>query len=1049
MISFILRKILGTQNEREVRRLKPVVESINALEPAMQKLDNKALLLKTGEFKARIREKLSDYRAEEMEKEQRKKVEKEILDEILPEAFAVVREAGRRTINMRHFDVQLMGGIVLHEGRIAEMATGEGKTLVATLAVYLNSLFERGVHVVTVNDYLAKRDSEWMGPLYRALGLSVGVIQHDYSPQDRQKAYSCDVTYGTNNEFGFDYLRDNMVVHKEERAQRELFYAIVDEVDSILIDEARTPLIISGAVDFTTTIYEDRRPLIEELVRKQRRRVQEILSEAEKLISEPEKSYEAAVKLLTAQRGEPKNKRLMHILEDAKIRRLIQRVELDYMRDKRLQELDDELFYAIDEKSNSVDFSEGGRQFLASKDPAFFVLKDMSEELKKIEDNENLSLEDKLTEKNKLYRQDAEKQEKIHVDRQLIRAYELFENEVDYVVKDTKVLIVDEFTGRLMPGRRWSDGLHEAVESKERVKPERESQTLATITLQNYFRMYKKLAGMTGTALTEAQEFHDIYKLEVVSIPTNQPLTRSNFPDAIYKTEREKFKAVVDEITELNKKGRPVLVGTLSIEKSERLSSMLKVRNVSHRILNAKYHELEAHIVAQAGSINAVTIATNMAGRGTDILLGGNPEYLAGDLIKQKEIESGQEASEEEFKAVLSGIKKQSDEEHRKVVELGGLHVLGTERHEARRIDNQLRGRSGRQGDPGSSRFYLSLEDDLLRLFGSDRMTLIMERFGIEEGQVIEHPLISKAIETAQKRVEEYNFSVRKQLLEYDNVMNRQREVVYEERRLILESENLKEHIFEMVDELLEEGVVTYLQPKESQEEDYHGMCLWLFEKFLVKFDPQELNNLSNVSFGEKTGSSELRNYIYNKLTSAYGEKEKLVGPSALREFERYILLRTIDELWKDHLYGMDSLREGIGLRAYGQRDPLVEYQHEGFKIFEDMIRQIKEDSISALFKIYGIEQKKETSVFGAVPQELVHQEVGQFQNIVRPPQEKILPTRMNLEEGDMARASRRGETTEPVRRQSPKIGRNDPCFCGAIDPQTGNPIKYKKCHGK
>ncbi|MDD5618636.1 MAG: preprotein translocase subunit SecA, partial [Candidatus Omnitrophica bacterium] len=770
MISFILSKILGTQNERELRRLKPVVEAINALEPAIKRLNDEELRAKTEEFKRRIKGKLADYRTEETEKEQRKKLEREILDEILPEAFAVVREAGRRTINMRHFDSQLMGGIVLHEGRIAEMATGEGKTLVATLAVYLNSLFERGVHVVTVNDYLAKRDSEWMGPLYRALGLSVGVIQHDFSSSDRQKAYACDVTYGTNNEFGFDYLRDNMVIRKEERAQRELFYAIVDEVDSILIDEARTPLIISGAVDFTTTIYEDRKPLIEELVRKQRRRVQEILDEAERLKNDPSKEYEAAIKLLIAQRGEPKNKRLMHILEDAKTRRLIQKVELDYMRDKRLQELDDELFYAIDEKSNSVDFSEGGRQFLGSKDPAFFVLRDISEELKKIEDDESLSLEDKLNEKNRLYRQEAEKQEKIHVDRQLIRAYELFENEVDYVVKDAKVLIVDEFTGRLMPGRRWSDGLHEAVEAKERVKPERESQTLATVTLQNYFRMYKKLAGMTGTAATEAQEFHDIYKLEVVVIPTNRPLTRTNFADAIYKTEREKFKAVVDEITELNKKGRPVLVGTLSIEKSERLSNMLKARNIPHRVLNAKYHELEAHIVAQAGRINAVTIATNMAGRGTDILLGGNPESLAGDLIKQKTAESGQEIGEEEFKNVLSDIKKQADEEHKKVVELGGLHVLGTERHEARRIDNQLRGRSGRQGDPGSSKFYLSLEDDLLRLFGSDRMSLIMERFGIEEGQVIEHPLISRAIEGAQKRVEEYNFSVRKQLLEYDNV---------------------------------------------------------------------------------------------------------------------------------------------------------------------------------------------------------------------------------------------------------------------------------------
>lgn len=1035
MVGFVLSKILGTQNERELRRLRPVVMAINQFEPAMQKLSEVELRAKTEEFKKRIQEKLVDFRVDEMESEVRKKVEKEILDEILPEAFALVREAGRRTINMRHFDVQLMGGIVLHEGKIAEMATGEGKTLVATLAVYLNALLGRGVHVVTVNDYLARRDAEWMGPIYRALGLTVGVIQHDSSLEERQKAYSCDVTYGTNNEFGFDYLRDNMVVRKEERVQRELFYAIVDEVDSILIDEARTPLIISGPVAFTTAVYEERRPMIEELVRKQRRLVQEILDEGEKLLKEANnKEYEAATKFLICQRGEPKNKQLLHLLEDAKIRRLIQRVELDYMRDKRLHELDEELYYTIDEKANSVDFSEKGRQFLGSKDPGLFVLKDIAEEMKRIEEEPLLSLEDKLNQKHNLYRQEAEKQEKIHVDRQLIRAYELFENEVDYVVKDGKVIIVDEFTGRLMPGRRWSDGLHEAVEAKERVTPERESQTLATITLQNYFRMYKKLAGMTGTAATEAQEFHSIYKLAVVVIPTNRPLVRTNYPDMIYKTEREKFKAVVEEIIELYEKGRPVLVGTLSIEKSERLSEMLKKQNIPHRVLNAKYHELEAHIVAQAGRLNSVTIATNMAGRGTDILLGGNPEYLAKDLIKQRSKESGQ-MSEDQTREIFREIKKQTEEEHERVVKLGGLHVLGTERHEARRIDNQLRGRAGRQGDPGSSRFYLSLEDDLLRLFGSDRLSQIMERFGMEEGQVIEHPLISKAIETAQKRVEEYNFSIRKQLLEYDNVMNRQREIIYEERRLVLESENLKEHIYEMVEELLEAALTGYIFSKAKEEEkDYAGLCLWLFEKFWVRFQPEELENPPE--------GVPLKESIYKKLISSYEEKERLIGETQLRDFERYILLRTIDERWKEHLYNMDSLREGIGLRAYGQRDPLVEYQHEGFALFEDMIAQIKEESVSSLFKVYGSLERKIISIFEGLPQEFLHQEVGQFQNVARRVPPQILPSVRDLEDSQMAQAARSRESREPFRRPSPKIGRNDPCPCGSGK-------KYKKCHGK
>ncbi|MCM8798087.1 MAG: preprotein translocase subunit SecA [Candidatus Omnitrophica bacterium] len=1004
-----------------------MVEQINLLEPKMQSLSNEQMRAKTEEFKEYIKKRLGEVSGEEM----RRKKEEEVLAEILPEAFALVREAGRRTIGLRHFDVQLMGGVVLHKGKIAEMATGEGKTLVATLPVYLNALLGRGVHVVTVNDYLARRDAEWMGPIYKLLGLSVGVIQHDSSSEERKKAYLSDVTYGTNNEFGFDYLRDNMVVRKEERVQRELFYAIVDEVDSILIDEARTPLIISGPVAFVNTIYEERRPVIEELVHKQRRLIQNILNEAEKLWNQPGKEYLAGVKFLIALRGEPKNKRLLQFMEENKIRRMIQKVELDYIRDKRLHELDEELFYVIDEKSNSVDFSEKGRQFLGAHSPDLFVLKDIAAEIKLIEENENISWEEKLRLKNELFRKEAEKQERIHADRQLIRAYELFENEVDYVVKDGKVVIVDEFTGRLMPGRRWSDGLHEAVEAKERITPERESQTLATITLQNYFRMYKKLAGMTGTAFTEAQEFHAIYKLDVIVIPTNRPLIRTNYPDVIYKTEREKFKAVVEEIMDLYNKGRPVLVGTLSIEKSERLSRMLKERKIPHNVLNAKYHELEAHIVAQAGRLNAVTIATNMAGRGTDILLGGNPEYLAKDFWKQMG-KDPREVPEEEFCKIYEEMKKKVEAEHKKVVELGGLHVIGTERHEARRIDNQLRGRAGRQGDPGSSRFYLSLEDDLLRLFGSDRLAVLMERFGMEEGQVIEHPLISKAIETAQKRVEEFNFSIRKQLLEYDNVMNRQREVIYEERRLVLEAEELKSHIYEMLEEILEDKIAQFFPDKE--EPDYSGFCSFLYEKFLVKFEPVEVQRLA---------LTEIKEYVYKRLIAHYEDKERLLGTEQWREFERFVLLQTIDERWKEHLYNMDALREGIGLRAYGQRDPLVEYQHEAFAMFEEMIYRVKEESLSALFKFYGLTEKRIFGIFEGLPQELVHQEVGQFESLpVRMSREETIPAPRDLEESSMAQAAKRGGSTTPYRRSGPKIGRNDPCPCGSGK-------KYKKCCGK
>lgn len=920
MFNFILTKIFGTQSERELRHINPIVEMINSLEPQMQKLTDGELRAKTDMFKERIKA-------------------GEMLDDILPEAFAVVREAARRTINMRHFDMQLMGGIVLHQGKIAEMATGEGKTLVATLPVYLNALTGKGVHVVTVNDYLARRDREWMGPIYESLGLSVGVIQHDMAPYQRQLAYNSDVTYGTNNEYGFDYLRDNMVVRKEDRVQRKLHYAIVDEVDSILIDESRTPLIISGPAEESTDKYYKIDKLVPRLTRGKR---------------DEEKKIETG----------------------------------DYI---------------VDEKAHTAYLTEEGEIKAAS--------------LLGIENLHDIKYMDY----------------KHHIN-QALRAHELFKRDVDYVIKDGGVMIVDEFTGRLMPGRRWSDGLHQAIEAKEGVRIERENQTLATITFQNYFRMYEKLAGMTGTALTEAGEFSHIYKLDVVVIPTNKPLIRTNYPDCIYKTEKEKFDAVVKEIAELYEKGRPVLVGTISIDKSERLSLLLKRKGIPHQVLNAKYHEMEAHIVAQAGRFKAVTIATNMAGRGTDILLGGNPEYLANDYLKQKEIDP-KAATLEQKQEALNLIKPKIDEEHNNVVSLGGLHILGTERHEARRIDNQLRGRAGRQGDPGSSRFYLSLEDDLLRIFGSDRIKVIMDRLGLEEGQEIQHPLVTKAIETAQKRVEEHNFSIRKHLLEYDNVMNKQREILYDERRFVLEAESLKEHIFEMIDDIADEALDIYANEELRETEwDLDGLINFLNSKFLL---PRDIINKEEINIAR----DKLREDIINSFKDTYNKKEASVGSEVMRELEKIILLQTIDSKWKDHLYAMDILREGIGLRAYGQKDPLVEYQHEGFDMFEDMTYRIKEEALEYILKVRPFIEEKIQGIFEALPQEFSHPEF----NRPRQPQPAYPDSYSEDTLSDQPQTPR----VTTYQRESQKVGRNDPCPCGKIDAKTGKPLKYKKCCGR
>ncbi|MBI4335573.1 MAG: preprotein translocase subunit SecA [Candidatus Omnitrophica bacterium] len=950
MVNYVLKRIFGSQNERYLRKVWPVVRKISGLEPEVSKLTDGQLRAKTGELRTRLKEGLKesapytpetaeDFETERYEKELKQK-EKETLDEILPEAFAVVREAAKRFVGMRHFDTQLIGGMVLHQGKIAEMATGEGKTLVATLAAYLNALLGRGVHIVTVNDYLARRDREWMGPIYESLGLSVGVLQHDMGPQERQQAYACDITYGTNNEFGFDYLRDNMVTRAEHMAQREANFAIVDEVDSILIDEARTPLIISGPAEESTELYY---------------RIDKIIPRLKK------GAKDEATKVETGD-------------------------------------------FVVDEKGHNTYLTDEGE----AKVIELLGIKDMHS---------------------------IESMEYRHHVNQALRAHNNFTRDVDYIVKDGEVIIVDEFTGRLMPGRRWSDGLHQAVEAKEEVKIERENQTLATITLQNYFKMYRKLAGMTGTAETEAVEFERIYNLGVVVIPTNRPLTRTNHPDVIYKTEKEKFKAVCDEIEELHRKGRPVLVGTISIEKNERLGKMLKNRNIPHNILNAKYHELEAHIIAQAGSLGGVTIATNMAGRGTDILLGGNPDFLAKDKIAKLKA-SGKDLSAEEEKNIFEQMRHRTEEEHKRVVEAGGLHVLGTERHEARRIDNQLRGRSGRQGDPGSSRFYLSLEDDLMRIFGSDRISGIMTRLGMEEGQDIQHPLVSRAISTAQKRVEEHNFEIRKHVLEYDNVMNKQREIVYGERRKILFSEDLKSYLDGLMGEVVDIGLDMYLNKNMRQDEwDYDGLRDWLRNKFLIGVSDAKL---------EEASAEETRELVLGRLKDGLRAREMSAGgPETMGELEKVVLLHVIDSRWKDHLYGMDNLREGIGLRAYGQRDPLVEYQHEGYELFVDMIDGIKQEALEFLFKVRTVEEeKKKAGVFEAVSKEFTHEEKESFRGLAAAPQQGRdegggEPFAPMMPRG--ASSPHEQEKIAPYHRETPKVGRNDPCPCGSGK-------KYKKC---
>ena len=1036
-MKFILNKIIGSQNKKELARLKPLVDRVNSLEAGISKLSDEELRLKTAGFREHVDRRKEEFRSEIEEIERRireasfpqerdklklklKVLKNKMFEDILPEAFAVVREVSRRVLGMRSFDVQIIGAAVIHEGKIAEMATGEGKTLVATLPAYLNALAGDGVHIVTVNDYLATRDREWMGPIYEFLGLSVGVIQHDMSPEERKKAYACDITYGTNNEFGFDYLRDNMVIRKEDIVQRKFGFAIVDEVDSILIDEARTPLIISGPAYSVNTSYTEMKPVVDDISRLQRKLVIELLAKLKNTLDKKE-NEEAKKFLYLIHKASPKEKELLDlVLKNTAVKVLFDRSVSSY--ESKLMEAErvgllESLYFIFDEKTREVTFTSRGEEVMRQKFNVEFMIEDLEVKLSEIASREGLSDEEKIVKENEVTEKYLKQQRSVDSIKQLLKAYILFQKDVDYVIHENKVLIVDAFTGRMMPGRRFSEGIHEAIEAKEGVEVQKESQTLATITLQNFFRMYDKLSGMTGTAATEADEFEKIYSLAVVVIPTNKPLHRTNLGDVIYKTEREKFNAICDKIESLHQEGRPVLVGTISIEKSEVLSKLLKKRGSPHYILNAKYHEMEAHIIAQAGRFKAVTIATNMAGRGTDILLGGNPEYLTEDAVNKLSIESKEETARVKEK-YLKEYKEKTDLEHRKVVELGGLHVTATERHEARRIDNQLRGRAGRQGDPGSSGFYLSLEDDLMRIFGSDRIKMIMERLGMEEGQEIEHPLVTRAIRTAQKRVETQNFEIRKHLLKYDNVMNQQRELIYSRRRNVLLDESLKEEVYNILKDILTD----WLGNRDNTEEYMRDFCDKLRVKFLLNFKSDQFANLTNEEIIKK---------VLEASKFYYAKKEKILGEEKAKALERMVMLGVLDSNWKDYLFSMDSLREGITWRAYGQRDPLVEYQHEAFEMFTELVRTIDEEIVERLFKTFAVEERFTQGVFRKSEEAFIHEEYSALASPA-PPGGEVPPAMPDTRPGL--------ETS--YKRKTPKVGRNDPCPCGSG-------LKYKKCCGK
>jgi preprotein translocase subunit SecA len=1029
LITKILGAIFGSKQERDVKKLKPIVDKVNSFKEQISSLTDDKLKAKTIEFKERLSR-------------------GETLDDILPEAFAVFREATHRVLGerrmvfdpyykkeipfMAHFDVQVMGAIVLHQGKIAEMKTGEGKTQVAAMAAYLNALSGKGVHVVTVNDYLAKRDSEWMGKILRFLGLTVGCLDKtEPGTPERRQAYECDVTYGTNNEFGFDYLRDNMASSPSQLVQRELNFAIIDEVDNILIDEARTPLIISGPVTKSNKEYEELKPRVERLVNAQNQLIQKMLNEIESLLGKEGKEYELGYKLLAVKRGAPKNKKLIKLLKEEGVSAYIKQVETDYLREKKLYQIDEELYYTIDESGHSAEMTEKGRALISGSNPDFFVVPDLSEILHKIDNDPSLSPLEKSKKKEEAHILYAERTERIHCVSQLLRAYSLFEKDVDYVVQDGQILIVDEFTGRILHGRRWSEGLHQAVEAKEGVKVEGENQTLATITFQNFFKMYSKIAGMTGTAITEAVEFNEIYKLDVVTIPTNRPMIRIDEEDEIYRTHREKYAAVVKEITEMNKIGRPVLVGTTSIEKSELLSKLLTRAGIKHEVLNAKQHAKEAQIIAQAGRLGAVTIATNMAGRGTDIVLGGNFEVLANNELLKEGI-SPDDLTLEEKRKKYAKLYKQLEEEHKKVVELGGLHIIGTERHEARRIDNQLRGRAGRQGDPGSSKFFLSLDDDLMRIFGSERIASVMDRLGVKEGEVISHRFVTRAIGNAQKRVEARNFEIRKHLKEYDDVMNLQRKEIYGLRQKILKGENIKEEILDQLAGTLEDLIYKYAGDKNSENWKINDLDKELQTLIGITY-PQEQNQ--NIP----SSQDQLFDEIWKLIKQKYEEKEQRLTPNIMRQLERGVCLMVIDNLWKDHLYEMDHLKGGVQYRAYGQKNPLYEYQREGMKMFEELRANIAREITSYIFRLEVVVAEEDR--MGLSRAQTVHGAFDIFS--ASKPEEAEATTVSQASQKRQYASAQQTQTSRrmPVTRNTPAVGRNDPCPCGSGK-------KYKKCHG-
>jgi preprotein translocase subunit SecA len=1007
-----LNKFIKPKAERDFQKHQSILKEVNQIADQYSQLSREDFPRKTEELKKRL-------------------ANGETTDDILPEAFGLVKAACKHLVgetwdvceipvtwDMVPYDVQIVGGIILHQGSITEMATGEGKTLVATLPLYLNALAGKGAHLVTVNDYLARRDAEWMGKVYELLGLTVGCVQSDLPTDDRQEAYAADITYGTNNEFGFDYLRDNMKTRAEDKVQRPHYYAIVDEVDSVLIDEARTPLIISGPVQHgqSSDLFFRLKPKVEFVVKQQNRMINKLLSDSEKNLDNADAQDEVARNLLKVQRGAPKTGKFLKIKKEPGVEKLIQRMEADLMRDKILHELDEELFFAVDEKGNTINLTDKGRDALAPEDREQFVLPDLSEEIQEIDSDTALEVKEKLKRKEKAHRLYAEKSDAIHNFNQLLKAYALFEKDVEYVVQDGRVIIVDEFTGRLMAGRRFSDGLHQALEAKEGVKIEGETQTLATITLQNYFRMYEKLAGMTGTAETEAEEFFKIYKLDVSVVPTNELVRRIDFEDMIYRTKREKYNAIIDEIVRLHESNLPVLAGTASVEASETLSRLLKRRGIKHNVLNAKQHQKEAEVVAHAGKAGAVTIATNMAGRGTDI-------KLAPEVLKCKECGIG--SGKTSWQSKNGTVNPQECEEDVPC----GLHIVGTERHEARRIDRQLRGRAGRQGDPGASHFFLSLEDDLMRLFGSARISGVMDRIGIQDGEVIMHRMVTKAIERAQRRVENYNFEVRKRLLDYDDVMNKQREVIYKRRDEIMHALELREILNAMIEDHLDEEMEQQIDPSELPENWPVDELLGGLEAMFLSPFPMPDGDIEKLTTGD------LKDHISRLAFAAVSAREaflaeELGSDDVVKEFEKYVMLQTIDEKWMDHLHELDYVKEGIHFRAYAQKNPLVEYKKEAFSLFGALNATIDRDALFAFFHAKVSSGRRRGQDLAKA--KTVHKVAAAY-DAQAPGQGSTAATSGALKEPTPAR---------PVIRQDSKIGRNDPCPCGSGK-------KFKKCCGK